>query len=212
MAETKTQPEGYTNGNPEDSEAIEARVRDRVAAEIPSQTFEQVQEEIHQWVAENIDVLVEPVPADVDKKRDEVYFSDPIPRNHKTNDGVKFLLDGDWTGTILVTSRMKGMLRPYGLSTDVVTCEYNNLSDKTVVEITVPFIKMSERDEEIEKRVRREVSEIREYRDVKESCITSRCGEDGCDGMVYKKGMGSVGPKYECTRKACGFSFERDVL
>lgn len=207
------QPEGYTNGNPEDGEAIEARIRGLVEHQFPELTFAEVQNEIFNWVKENVDVVKEPVPKDIDRKRDEVYFTDPIDRVHKTNEGVKFLLDGEYKNiNFFYNETLTPFLKQYGLSDNVIEYEYNDQKDVVEVVIQIPFWSKEDRKQKVEQTINKKVNKTRQYRDVNEDTIQSMCGKDDCDGMVYRDGMGSVGPRFKCTRKDCSFEFERDVL
>lgn len=209
--EPQTDPE-YTNGNPENGAEIESRIRDEVASEYPLMTFETVREGLYRWVDENVDVVCEPVPIDHDTRYDEVYFSDPIDRVHKTESGVEFVVSGDSGRNKMIVHRLKTVLSKYGLSTDVVERSYNTHKKQTRVTVSVPLWTDTERDKTIKQETERRVSAERKYRDVDEDSVVGECPRDGCDGRRYEHGMGSVGPRYKCTRKACGFTFERDVL
>lgn len=156
-----------------------------------------------------IEIAEDYVPVEVDKKRDEIYYS----RNKRQllgrkNESVWFKTE---TEDFVVRNRLSSILDSFNVNLGIVSSEV--VGDGVVrYEIKIPFISEDERQENIREDTVKLARDMREYKDVDADDIVGDCPNDGCDGKQYRNGMGSCGPKYECTRFGCGFQFVRDVL
>lgn len=155
-----------------------------------------------------INIFEDYVPVEVDRKRDEIYFSrEKVPRIGRSNESVWFVTDSD---KMLVNHRLSVILDGFDLNLGLVSSEDND--ETTRYEIKIPFITEDEMENRIREQTVENAWDMRIYKDVDEDNIVGDCPNDGCDGERYRNGMGSCGPKYECTRFGCSFKFVKDVL
>ena len=197
----------YTNGNPEDGSRIEQQAKkdaeNKYAGEVKEEWANAVMEAIRE---SRISIVCGSVIDSVDNTRDEIYFTEQKYERLVLQQGeIKFKTnDKEWN----VMQEMERILAQNGCVSAESVVEKNG----DWYTVTVPFISEEERNTRINEDAKKITNERRDYIDVADEDVCGDCSEDGCDGKVYKSGMGSVGPRYECTRKECSFSFVRDVL
>jgi hypothetical protein len=156
-----------------------------------------------------IEIVEEHVPVETDHQRDEIYFSrDKYSQIGQTEDRIWFKTQ---TSEFVVQDRLSTILEGFDVNLGLVSSEEVD-SDEVRYEIKIPFISKKEREQNIREDTVELAREMREYKDVDEDSIVGDCSRDDCDGKRYRNGMGSCGPKYECTRFGCGFRFVKDVL
>lgn len=203
----------YTNGNPENSAAIRQQARTDAEAEFAGPTAEEFANHVVEAVKDSEIVIVEEVvPVEFDDKRDEVYYSrEQYPRIRSNEEEVWFRTTTD---DDTVRRRIAAILREFSeeLNGGILTKEQVGPDgEKANWSVRNPYATEAEYERKIQTRTDELERERREYRDVDESDVTGDCPRDGCDGKQYQDGMGSVGPRYRCTRKGCGYQFTRDV-
>lgn len=155
-----------------------------------------------------INIFEDYVPVEVNDRRDEIYFSrEKIPQIGHSNESVWFITDSD---KMLVRHRLSVILNGFDLNLGLVSSEDND--ETTRYEIMIPFITKNERERRIREQTVENAREMRVHKDIDEDSIVGECPNDGCDGKQYRNGMGSCGPRYECTRFGCSFKFVKDVL
>jgi hypothetical protein len=156
-----------------------------------------------------IEIAEEYVPVEIDRRRDEIYFSrDKYPQIGQTEDCIWFKTQ---TEEYAVRNRLSTILGRFDVNLGLVSSEEID-GDNVRYEIKIPFISEEEREQNIREDTVELAREMRGYKDVDEDSIVGDCPRDDCDGKQYRNGMGSCGPKYECTRFGCGFRFVKDVL
>lgn len=172
-------------------------------------TAEEFVDEVMSKVQDScIEIHKDYVPVEVDKKRDEIYYSrEKVPLMGQTDEAIWFKTDTD---SFLVRSQLSTVMDSFGVNLGLVSSDDKG-NDVVRYEVKIPFITEDERRENIREDTLELARETREYLDVDEDDIVGDCPRDDCDGKQYRDGMGSVGPRYKCTRFDCGFQFERDV-
>lgn len=200
----------YSRQKEKTKEEVWSEARLKAEAKNQHPTAEEFVSAVKQRIkSSDISVFEDYVPVEFDEVHDEVYFSrEKVPKMGSDGEEVWFVSETD---TIVVHRRLSIILRSFDLNLGIVNTEDND--DGTVrYSIKIPFITEDERQEQIRQDTLENAREMREFKDVDEDNIVGDCPNDGCDGKRYRNGMGSCGPKYECTSFGCGFKFVRDVL
>lgn len=199
----------YSRQNEKTKDDVWSKAEKKAEEDNQHSTEEDFVDHVNRRIKESsIEVSRDYVPVEIDKKRDEIYFSqEKVQRMGRTNDSVWFLTDSDET---LVLQVLSEILNSYNLNLGIVSSQTKG--DVTRYDIKIPFISEEERQKNIREETVENAREMREYKDIDEDDIVGDCPNDGCDGKKYRNGMGSCGPKYECNRFGCGFKFVRDVL
>lgn len=200
----------YSQQKEKTREEIWSEARLKAEANYQHPTAEEFVSAVKEGIEQsNIRILKDYVPVQFDSEHDEVYFSrEKVPKIGSDEDKVWFVSKTD---TISVHRELSIILRSFDLNLGIVD---NQDKDNGAVryDIKIPFITEDERQERIRQETVDKACDMREFKDVDEDDITGECPNDGCDGKRYRNGMGSCGPKYECTRFGCSFKFVRDVL
>lgn len=181
-----------------------AKQKDNTPESTWRQAKRQAENENQQNTAED---AMHTILSDIKDSKIEILESDGTPQCGKYHNTV-------WVETVMpscnVRSELFDILQKMDLTLNCVR-KRSKLDGSKRFTVEIPFIREETKQRKTRKDTVRFAKDMRDYWIINEDDITRDCPRDDCDGKEYRDGMGSYGPQYKCTRKACTYEFEKHL-